>query len=131
MHEEYVGKDLLADAGIVEVLETARAALMDSFGNVADLLHVSVLVFMCRMCTNVCIYTYMCVCITYFIYIYIYTYCLCTNFCTGTSWWLCTSHVHIQVGSSVYIQLHRSSARKVMRHAYKHTDQICADVQSL
>ncbi len=41
MREELVGKDLLADAGIIEVLETVRAELMDAYGNVADLLHVS------------------------------------------------------------------------------------------
>ncbi len=41
VREELEGKDLLADAGIIEVLETARAALMDSSGNVADLMHVS------------------------------------------------------------------------------------------
>ena len=41
MREEVVGRDLLADAGIVEVLESARAAVTDPFGNIADLLHVS------------------------------------------------------------------------------------------
>ncbi len=67
---ELVGQDLLADSGIMEVLESARAALMDAVGNVTDCLHVRyVYVYTCEY---TCVYMY--------IYKYVYVYIrVCTS----------------------------------------------------
>ncbi len=55
VREELLNDELLTDCGIVEILESARAELMDAFGSISNCLCVSVC-----LCVRVCMRMYVC-----------------------------------------------------------------------